>query len=118
MAWFATLSAPDVVSGPGGPVAVLDGLQAVHEGAGMLALRGDDEVRLRVELADRVTLGPLCVDASAEPVPAPQVTLPPAPAYITGVDLQTNQIVGIDCAGRALGHRQVSSDHRRAARTS
>lgn len=101
-AWFATLAARDVASsGTDSPVAVVDGLQAVQEGAGMLALWGG-EVWLRVELADQVTFGQLCVDAADEPVPAAQVALPPAPAYFTEVDLQTNRIVGIDCVGHAL----------------
>lgn len=100
-AWFATLAARKVPSGTDTPAAAVDGLQAVREGAGMLGLRGG-QVWLRIALADQVTLGELCVDAADGSVPAARVTLPPAPAYITQVDLHTNRIVGIDCAGHAL----------------
>lgn len=100
-AWFATLAARRVVSGTDRSAAVVDGLQAVREGAGMLGLWGG-QVWLRIALADHVTLGRLCGDAADGPVPAAQVALPAAPAYVTQVDLQTNRIVGIDCAGHAL----------------
>lgn len=97
-AWFATLRVSTVASGPRGAVTVLDGLRAVREGAGMLGLWGD--VWLRIEMADQVTLDPLCADTGDRPVPAAQVTLPPPPpGYAAEVDLQTDRIVGIFCAG-------------------